>query len=54
VEGATDNKPCEKWDRLILLLIVQPRAGWESQFEELIGREVERLAVRSVGEGCDE
>ena len=35
----------ETWDRLVLLLIAQPRDGWESEFEEITRRESERLAV---------
>jgi hypothetical protein len=50
MEGATDNKLCETWDRLVLLLIAQPREGWESEFEEITRREIERLAV-PAGEG---
>jgi hypothetical protein len=34
----------ETWDRLTLLLIVQPREGWEDIYEEITHREVERLA----------
>ena len=35
----------ETWDRLVLLFIAQPRDGWESEFEEITRREIERLAV---------
>jgi hypothetical protein len=35
----------ETWDRLVLLLIAQPRDGWESEFEEITRREIERLVV---------
>ncbi len=45
MEDATDNKLRETWDRLVLLLIAQPREGWEDEFEELIHREIERLVV---------
>jgi hypothetical protein len=45
MEGATDNKLRETWDRLVLLLITQPREGWVSEFEEITRREIERLAV---------
>jgi NADPH-dependent 2,4-dienoyl-CoA reductase/sulfur reductase-like enzyme len=31
-------------DRLVLLLIAQPREGWEPEFEEITRREIERLA----------
>ncbi len=34
----------ETWDRLVLLLIAQPREGWEETYEEITRREVERLA----------
>ena len=51
MEGAADTKLRETWDRLILLLIAQPREGWELEFEELTRREIERLAVPAgVGE----
>jgi hypothetical protein len=49
VEEIADNKLRETWDRLILLLIAQPREGWEPEFEEITRREIERLAV-PVGE----
>ena len=45
MESATDSKPREKWDRLVLLLIAQPREGWEPEFEAITRREIERLAV---------
>ncbi len=48
-EGATENRLRGTWDRLILLLIVRPREGWEPEFEEITRREIERLAV-PVGE----
>jgi hypothetical protein len=34
----------ESLDRLVLLLAIQPREGWEDLFEALTRREVERLA----------
>ncbi len=49
MEEIADNKLRETWDRLILLLIAQPREGWEPEFEEITRREIERLAV-PVGE----
>jgi hypothetical protein len=49
VAGAIDNQLRETWDRLVLLLISQPREGWEPEFEEITRREIERLAV-PVGE----
>ena len=42
---ASDNKLRETWDRLVLLLITQPREGWEPEFEEITHREIERLSV---------
>jgi len=44
-EGAIENQLRETWDRLVLLLIAQPREGWEPEFEEITRREIERLAV---------
>ena len=41
----TEDKLRETWDRLVLLLITQPRQGWELEFEEITRREIERLAV---------
>jgi len=41
--GTTYNNR-ETWDRLTLLLIAQPRDGWEDVFSEITRREVERLA----------
>ena len=48
-ESVADNKLRETWDRLVLLLITQPREGWEPEFKEITRREIERLAV-PVGE----
>jgi hypothetical protein len=45
MKGATENKLRETWDRLVLLLIAQPREGFEPEFEEITRREIERLAV---------
>ena len=45
MEGTADSKLRETWDRLVLLLITQPRKGWEPEFEEITRREIERLAV---------
>jgi hypothetical protein len=44
----------ETWDRLVLLLIAKPRVGWESEFEQITRREVERLAVATDDQGRDE
>jgi hypothetical protein len=54
MESVTDSNPREKWDRLVLLLIAQPREGWESEFEEITRREIERLAVPAGESGRDE
>jgi hypothetical protein len=54
IEGTADNKFRETSERLALLLIAQPREGWEEEFEELIRREVERLAVPAGESGRDE
>jgi hypothetical protein len=44
MSAPTDDKLRETWDRLVLL-IAQPREGWEFEFEEITRREIERLAV---------
>jgi NADPH-dependent 2,4-dienoyl-CoA reductase/sulfur reductase-like enzyme len=51
---AADNKLRETWDRLVLLLIAQPRDGWAPDFEEITRREIERLAVPVGGQERDE
>jgi hypothetical protein len=53
-EIVADNRLRETWDRLVLLLIAQPREGWEPEFEEITRREIERLAVPAGESGCDE
>ena len=50
----TDDKLHETCDRLVLLLIAQPREGWESEFEEITRREIERLAIPAGECGRDE
>jgi hypothetical protein len=51
----TDDKHQDTVDRLVLLLIARPREGWESEFEEITHREIERLSVPAGEEGtCDE
>ncbi len=50
----TENKLCETWDRLTLLLIAQPREGWEPEFEEITRREIKRLAVPTKERDGDE
>jgi hypothetical protein len=54
MEDATDNRLRETWDRLVLLLIAQPRDGWEPEFEEITRREIDRLAVPAEAQGRDE
>ena len=54
MEDTVNNKLRETSERLALLLIAQPRQGWETEFEELIRREIERLAVPAGESGCDE
>ena len=49
-----DDKPLDTIDRLILLLIAQPREGWEPEFEEITRREIERLAVPAGNQERDE
>jgi len=52
VDATYDN--LEIWDRLVLLLITQPREGWEPEFEEITRREIERLAIPVGESGSDE
>jgi hypothetical protein len=40
----TTYDSCETWDRLVLLLIAQPREGFEDVYGEITRREVGRLA----------
>jgi hypothetical protein len=54
MDAAPDSKYRETSERLALLLISPPREGWEDEFEELIRREVERLAVPAGESGRDE
>jgi hypothetical protein len=46
---ATTYDKRETWDRLVLLLIVRPREGWEPEFEEITRREIQRLAPQAEG-----
>lgn len=41
---ATTHDSRKVWDRLVLLLIAQPREGFEDVYGEITRREVERLA----------
>lgn len=52
MEDMLDNKLRETWDRLVLLLIAQPREGWEPEFEEITRREIERLALPTEEQDC--
>jgi hypothetical protein len=54
MDAATDNRLRETWDRLVLLLIAQPREGWEPECEEITRREIERLVVPADSQGGDE
>lgn len=54
MEGAANTRVRETWDRLVLLLISQPREGWEPEFKEITRREIERLAVPTVPAGESE
>jgi hypothetical protein len=52
--ASTEDRLRETSERLVLLLIAQPRKGWEDEFEELIRREIERVAVPVGESGRDE
>jgi hypothetical protein len=54
MDTAMDSRYRETSERLALLLIAQPRGGWEEEFEELIRREVERLTIPAGESGRDE
>ncbi len=54
MSAPTDDKLCETWDRLVLLLISQPREGWEPEFKQISRREIERLTVPSGQQEHDE
>ena len=54
MENSAEQKLCQSWDRLLLLLIARPREGWEAEFEEITRREIERLAVPAVKTEGDE
>ncbi len=54
MEDAKYSRLAETWDRLVLLLIARPRDGWESEFEEITRREIERLAVPAICREPDE
>jgi len=52
--NALDINRREICDRLGLLLIAQPREGWELEFEAITRREIERLAFPSAKGKGDE
>jgi len=52
-ESVADNRLRELWDRLVLLLIAQPREGWEAEFTEITRRQIGRLAVPQDAQGDD-
>jgi hypothetical protein len=54
MDTATDSRYRETSERLALLLIPQPQEGWEKEFEVLIRRAVERLAIPAAESGRDE
>ena len=54
MEGTADNKLRETWDRVVLLVIARPREGWESEYEEIARREIERLALPTEVQECHE
>lgn len=49
-----EDRSLEVWDRLTLLLIARPAAGWEETFEELTRREIERVNVLAWGQPEEE
>jgi hypothetical protein len=54
VESASGNDFQETWDRLVLLLIARPLNGWETEFEAITRREIDRLAVPAAKTERDE
>ncbi len=52
--NAAGAKLREAWDRLVLLLIAEPRKGWEREFHEITRREVERLELPNSESESDE
>ncbi len=45
-KNKNDAELRECWDRLVLLLITEPRKGWKREFRQITRRETERLAIR--------
>jgi NADPH-dependent 2,4-dienoyl-CoA reductase/sulfur reductase-like enzyme len=54
MSAPTEDRIRETWDRLVLLLISRPRAGWEAEFEDKTRREIQRLALPAVKTERDE
>jgi hypothetical protein len=50
-ESANRNDLRETWDCLVLLLIARPLDGWETEFDQITRREIERLAITAAGNG---
>jgi len=50
----TDDRLREVWDRLVILLVSQPREGWEPIFEEITRRELMRLSLPHPAEPEDD
>jgi hypothetical protein len=53
MDAPTNNRLRETWDRLVLLLIAQPREGWEPEFEQITRREIERLTIPDKASTAD-
>jgi hypothetical protein len=53
MEGAKHSN-LEMWDRLLLLVIARPLDGWQTEFNEIVRCEFERLAVPTVKTERDE
>jgi len=49
-----EDKLCEVWDRLVLLLASQPREGWEDTFEAITRRELARLSAPNPAKSEDD
>ncbi len=49
-ESASGNDFRETWDRLVLLLIARPLDGWETEFDQITRREIERLTIPATGD----
>jgi hypothetical protein len=49
MEDTARTRQLEVCDQLILLLIAEPREGYELQFKEIMRREIERLSIPASG-----